>query len=38
VLRKFTWNRAFQGQMATYNALLGRDRIAVPGAEVAEPG
>jgi alpha-1,6-mannosyltransferase len=38
VLRKFTWNRAFQGQMATYNALLGRGRIAVPGQEVAEPG
>ena len=37
VLRKFTWNRAFQGQMATYNALLGRGTIAVPGAEVAEP-
>jgi alpha-1,6-mannosyltransferase len=37
VLRKFTWNRAFQGQMATYSALLGRGTIAVPGAEVAEP-
>ena len=38
VLRKFTWNRAFQGQMATYNALLGRGRIAVPAQEAAEPG
>ena len=37
VLRKFTWNRAFQGQMASYNALLGRGRVAVPGREVAEP-
>ena len=37
VLRKFTWNRAFQGQMASYNALLGRGRVAVPGSEVAEP-
>ncbi|HEY2035813.1 MAG TPA: glycosyltransferase [Steroidobacteraceae bacterium] len=37
VLRKFTWHRAFQGQMATYNALLGRGRVTVPGNEVAEP-
>ena len=37
VLRKFTWNRAFQGQMASYNALLGRGRVAVPGGQVAEP-
>ena len=37
VLRRFTWNRAFQGQMATYNALLGRGRVAMPGREVAEP-
>ncbi|MDE2052544.1 MAG: glycosyltransferase, partial [Gammaproteobacteria bacterium] len=37
VLRKFTWNRAFQGQMAAYKALLGRARVAVPGREVAEP-
>ncbi len=37
VLRKFTWNRAFQGQMATYKALLGRERVAVPATELAEP-
>jgi len=37
VLRKFTWSRAFQGQMATYNALLGRGRIPVPGREAVEP-
>ncbi len=37
VLRKFTWNRAFQGQMAAYKALLGRERVAVPAREVAEP-
>lgn len=37
VLRKFTWNRAFQGQMASYNALLGRGRVGVPGGQVAEP-
>ncbi|HVS77101.1 MAG TPA: glycosyltransferase, partial [Steroidobacteraceae bacterium] len=36
VLRRFTWNRAFQGQMATYNALLGRERVAAPGREVIE--
>lgn len=38
VLRKFTWHRAFHGQMATYNALLGRERVAVPGREAVEPG
>ena len=38
VLRKFTWNRAFQGQMAAYKALLARGRVAVPSGEVAEPG
>jgi len=37
VQRKFTWNRAFQGQMVTYNALLGRERVAVPGREAVEP-
>jgi alpha-1,6-mannosyltransferase len=37
VLRKYTWNRAFQGQMATYKALLGRERVSVPAGEVAEP-
>lgn len=37
VERKFTWNRAFQGQMATYKALLGRERVAVPATELAEP-
>jgi len=37
VLRTFTWNRAFQGQVATYRALLGRHRVAVPGSQVAEP-
>jgi alpha-1,6-mannosyltransferase len=37
VLRKFTWNRAFQGQMAAYNALLGRGSVAVAGREVVEP-
>jgi alpha-1,6-mannosyltransferase len=37
VLRKFTWNRAFQRQMAAYTALLGRERIAVPGREAVEP-
>ena len=38
ILRTFTWNRAFQSQMATYNALLGRARVAVPGREIVEPG
>lgn len=37
VLRTFTWNRALQAQMATYKALLGRERVALPGSEVAEP-
>ena len=37
VLRKYTWNRAFQGQMATYKALLGRERVRVPAGEIAEP-
>ncbi|HJS89536.1 MAG TPA: glycosyltransferase [Steroidobacteraceae bacterium] len=36
VLRRFTWHRAFQGQMATYAALLGRERIGVPGREAVE--
>jgi alpha-1,6-mannosyltransferase len=38
VLRRFTWNRAFQGQMATYAALLGRERVRVPGREAVEAG
>ncbi len=38
VLRTFTWNRAFQGQMATYRALLGRGKVVVPGREAVEPG
>ncbi len=37
VQRKFTWNRAFQRQMATYKALLGRQRIALSATEIAEP-
>ncbi len=37
VLRTFTWNRAFQGQMATYKAMLGRATVAVPGGEAVEP-
>jgi alpha-1,6-mannosyltransferase len=37
VERKFTWNRAFQRQMATYRALSGRERGAVPVSELAEP-
>ena len=37
VVRKFTWQQAFQRQMATYNALLGRERVAVPGREAVEP-
>ena len=37
VLRKFTWERAFQAQMAAYKALLGRERVAVPGREAIEP-
>ncbi len=37
VLRKFTWHRAFQGQMATYRALLGRERVEAPGREAVEP-
>ena len=37
VLRKFTWNRAFQAQMATYNAMLRGQRVAVPGTEAVEP-
>jgi len=36
VLRRFTWHRAFQGQMATYAALLGRERVGVPGREAVE--
>ncbi|HEY1889634.1 MAG TPA: glycosyltransferase family 1 protein [Steroidobacteraceae bacterium] len=36
VLRKYTWNRAFRGQMATYKALLGRSRVRVPVGEIAE--
>jgi alpha-1,6-mannosyltransferase len=36
ILRKFTWNRAFQGQMATYCALLGRERVGVPAREAVE--
>ena len=37
VLRKFTWERAFQTQMAAYKALLGRARVALPGREAIEP-
>jgi alpha-1,6-mannosyltransferase len=37
VLRKYTWNRTFQGQMATYRALLGRGRVVVPATELVEP-
>jgi alpha-1,6-mannosyltransferase len=37
VERKFTWDRAFQAQMATYRALLRRERVAVPATELAEP-
>lgn len=37
VLRKFTWNRSFQAQMAAYKALLGRERVAVPAREAVEP-
>jgi alpha-1,6-mannosyltransferase len=36
VLRRFTWHRAFQGQMATYAALLAGERIGVPGSEAVE--
>jgi alpha-1,6-mannosyltransferase len=36
VLRTFTWSRAFQGQMATYRALLGRERVAAPGRAAGE--
>lgn len=36
VLRRFTWQRAFHGQMATYHALLGRGRVAVPAREAVE--
>ena len=36
VLRRFTWHRAFQGQMATYAALLGRERVEVPGRQAVE--
>ena len=36
VQRKFTWNRAFQGQMASYRALLGRKRAAAPAAELVD--
>jgi alpha-1,6-mannosyltransferase len=38
VLRKFTWNRAFQGQMSAYNTLLNGGSVAVPGTEVVETG
>jgi alpha-1,6-mannosyltransferase len=37
VLRRFTWHRAFQAQMATYKALLGGERIAAPVREAIEP-
>jgi alpha-1,6-mannosyltransferase len=37
VLREYTWNRVFQRQMATYKALLGRERATAPAREVAEP-
>ena len=39
VERKYTWNKAFQGQMAAYKALLGRERVVVPATdtELAEP-
>jgi alpha-1,6-mannosyltransferase len=37
VLRSFTWNRAFQRQMATYKALLGTASVAVSGREAVEP-
>ena len=35
-LRKFTWSRAFQAQIATYHALLGRERVEVPAREAVE--
>lgn len=37
VMRRFTWSRAFQGQMATYKSLLGRERVTVPSGEIVEP-
>ena len=36
VLRRFTWSRAFQGQMATYHALLGRERVGAAAREAVE--
>jgi alpha-1,6-mannosyltransferase len=37
VLRKFTWERTFQTQMATYKALLRQERMPAPGREAIEP-
>jgi len=37
VLRRYTWNRAFQAQMTAYKTLLGRERVALPGREAVEP-
>ena len=34
VLRRFTWNRAFQAQSAAYASLVGAPRIRVPEREV----
>jgi alpha-1,6-mannosyltransferase len=36
VVRKFTWDRAFHGQVATYAALLGGERLGVPGRTAVE--
>ena len=34
VLRRFTWNRAFQAQTAAYASLVGAPRIRVPEHQV----
>ncbi len=34
VLRQFTWQRAFQAQMATYASLAARQRRALPQAQI----
>jgi alpha-1,6-mannosyltransferase len=36
VLQQFTWNKAFQAQMAAYASLVGAHRIPVPARQVIE--
>jgi hypothetical protein len=37
VLKQFTWQRAFHGQLATYISLVGAQRLPLAGSEEILP-